>query len=193
LSRSVRILEVSDRSLSDLSLAISTWCVANKFVVLTPRAEGVEELISHIAGDVRLHPGRGSLVAVHERLGDGVIVFELALYPSETGTTVRIEGYFVLRGVPWSKKEYEFVPTVLAVGGVPRKEGLELLASLESTLKSAPPRREPAPPPPGSGTPPPLARGAYSPCGACGGLVPMAANFCPYCGASHQSPASQNR
>lgn len=73
-------------------------------------------------------------------------MFELSLQGGSNWTTVHVEGYTTGRGPGWKGKEYDFIPSALAIAGIPRKHGLALLGNLESSLTG--PSAAPPPPPP---------------------------------------------
>ncbi|MCI4335847.1 MAG: hypothetical protein L3K17_01425 [Thermoplasmata archaeon] len=82
----------------------------------------------------------------------------MSLQGGANWTSVHLEGYTTGRGPGWKGKEYDFVPSALAVAGIPRKHGLALIGNLEGSLNrlAAAPPPPPTPLPAGNaGIPPP--------------------------------------
>jgi hypothetical protein len=149
VARTVRDWVVPNRPPAEAEQLLGVWLTENGFTIVDPRADGSEKKIAHWDGDTIFRPKPGSLVATQVRTGGAMIVFELTVVPSGSSSAIHFEGYTTGRGPGWKGKEYEFVSSALAMAGVPRKHGMELLAGLEkwvarpvvaqSTLPLAPP------------------------------------------------------
>jgi hypothetical protein len=134
MARTIRDIAVPNLPPMEVDRFLRGWLAQNGFQVLDNRPGDSAKVLSHWDGDLVLHPKPGSLVALEERTGGATIVFELAILPSGDSSTLHFEGYTTGRGPGWKGKEYDFIPKVLAVAGVPRKRGFELLGELEKAL-----------------------------------------------------------
>lgn len=128
MSRTVRDFPLPRASSNQVGNFLVRWLSANGFTILESRSTGEEKRVSHWDGSLILHPESGALVAVRAWPGGGTIVFELTLVPSTSGTTVHLEGYVTARGPGWAGKEYDFLASSLAIGGLLRKQGTRLLS-----------------------------------------------------------------
>jgi hypothetical protein len=106
----------------------------NGFTIIDSRADGSEKKFPHWDGNLVLHPKPGSMVATQTRAGGATIVFEVNIAPLGASGAIHFEGYTTGRGPGWAGKEYDFVPSALAIAGLPRKRGLELLSAFESAI-----------------------------------------------------------
>jgi hypothetical protein len=138
MGRTVREIHVSGRGPNEVWQTLGSWFTAHGFTLLDRQSDGRERVLPRWDGDMVLHPRAGNLVAALFRRGGSAIIFELALQPAEDSTTIRFEGYVTGRGPGWKGKEYEFAPGALAIAGIPRKQGLELMRSLESSMTNLP-------------------------------------------------------
>jgi hypothetical protein len=138
VGRTVLEFRILNRNPPEAWQHLLAWFGPNGFEVVDPRSDGQEKVLPRWDGDMVLHPRPGSAIVAHFRKGGAAIVFELSLYPGVESTTVHLEGYVTGRGPGWKGKEYEFSPKALAVAGVPRKQGFDLLGSLQSSVQAAP-------------------------------------------------------
>jgi len=106
-----------------------------KFRLLVETSDSGDIISAHWDGNLLIRPHPGSLVAVREYFGGGTVVFELGLPRVESGDrTIHFEGWTTGRGPGWKGKEFEFVPSALAVAGVVRKKGLSLLDEFSTAM-----------------------------------------------------------
>ncbi|MCI4355876.1 MAG: zinc finger Ran-binding domain-containing protein [Thermoplasmata archaeon] len=136
MARTVRDLAVPMGPGVDVDRFLTGWLASNGFTIIDPRSDGAEKKFPHWDGSLVLHPKPGSLVATQTRAGGATIVFELTLSPVGGSRVIHFEGYTTGRGPGWGGKEFDFIPSALAVAGVPRKRGLELLTALQGQIAS---------------------------------------------------------
>jgi hypothetical protein len=164
VSRTVRDVEVGPSVPADVGRFVSDWLNRNGFRILNPVSDGAQEVVSHWDGNLLIRPHPGRMVAVRERVGGGAVVFEIGLPTASQSRTLHFEGWVTGRGIGWKGKEYEFLPSALAVAGVVRKQGLELLGKFESAMSAGPGAGlSTAPPVWGIATSPTVATGAPLP------------------------------
>ncbi len=148
MGRTVRDLPVPGRSPAELEKVVLAWLDQNEFTVLDPHTDGSEKRLPRWDGDFIFHPQPGQLLAIRSgSRGNTEIILEIGVRALAEGSTAHAEGYVTGRGIGWAGKEYDFVSTTLAVAGVPRKRGLELLGALERYLATLPVSPTPSTPP----------------------------------------------
>lgn len=136
MPRTISDLTLPNQSPSELWPALTSWLGRNSFIILTPKSDGQQQVISHWDGALLIRPKPGTCVALREMTGGGTIVFEAGISQPAGVTTVHLEGYVTARGPGWKGKEYDLIPKAFAIAGVLRKRGLLLLEDLQQVLLS---------------------------------------------------------
>jgi hypothetical protein len=130
MGRTLRDIQVLGPSLGTVRMQVMSWLRDNDFAVVDPNADGTAKKYSP-GGFVtnEIHPKPGSLVVVkYER--PSLFVLELAIYPTEHGTTVHVEGY--VAGAGRNKGQETDFETFAGMTHVSR--GSDLLSDLERLL-----------------------------------------------------------
>jgi hypothetical protein len=157
MTRTQRQIRVPGAGADQVRSFCLAWLTNNGFRVIDQYADGTEKRYPIWGQQLFIHPTQGSLVAVSGKLS-GAVVFELLFYPAGPETVLYVMGYAAGAGPLFHGKEYEFTSSAMAVGGVPRKRGLDLLERLEKDLIHAA-----APTYPQYAQPPAQPTGPYSP------------------------------